>query len=261
MIKKVLFCGFLFLSCWILSQTTIIEYRLKFQQDEDDYREFLMYNDKESYYFDFVDGANISINDIINNYNITRGGEKAYQSLDNINRIVRIDTYPTSGYKHYLIIDEKPVINWKIEKDKTTILGYPCTKAVGSFRGRQYVVWFTSDLPTSLGPWKLDGLPGLILKAEDKDSIFRYEAIKIVNNSALEIPKSVFEFMEEYDKSNIKAYPEYIEKENTFFKDVQMKQIANFPKGAVINFPIPSVRELMREKTFEWETKSDSKKP
>ena len=35
--------------------------------------------------------------------------------------------------------------------------------ATTHFRGREWKVWFSEEIPLSLGPWKLGGLPGLIL--------------------------------------------------------------------------------------------------
>lgn len=40
-------------------------------------------------------------------------------------------------------------------------------KATCRFRGRDYEAWYTPEIPRSEGPWKLQGLPGLILKASD----------------------------------------------------------------------------------------------
>ena len=54
-----------------------------------------------------------------------------------------------------------------IHEDTTTILGYVCKKATCYFKGRDYEAWFTPEIPRSEGPWKLQGLPGLILKAVD----------------------------------------------------------------------------------------------
>lgn len=35
------------------------------------------------------------------------------------------------------------------------------------FKGRRWIVWYSPEISSSEGPWKLFGLPGLILKAED----------------------------------------------------------------------------------------------
>ncbi|MCD8043028.1 MAG: GLPGLI family protein [Tannerellaceae bacterium] len=56
---------------------------------------------------------------------------------------------------------------WEITNDTLTILSYPCRKAITHFKGREYVAWYTDEIPRSEGPWKLNGLPGFILKAED----------------------------------------------------------------------------------------------
>ena len=47
--------------------------------------------------------------------------------------------------------------------------------AEAEFRGRVWRAWFTYEIPMPYGPWKLGGLPGLILKAEDADSLFVFE--------------------------------------------------------------------------------------
>ena len=55
-----------------------------------------------------------------------------------------------------------------------------CQRATGTFRGREWQVWFTYDIPYNYGPWKLGGLPGLILRAEDSSGTFVWEAVSLI---------------------------------------------------------------------------------
>ena len=67
--------------------------------------------------------------------------------------------------------------SWEFISDTLSILGYVCQKAVTTFRGRKYEAWFTPEIPINDGPWKLYGLPGLILKASADNGLFLFEAI------------------------------------------------------------------------------------
>lgn len=68
---------------------------------------------------------------------------------------------------NYIIEDTIPSIKWTLTSDEETLHGFSCQKAIGGFKGRTYEVWFTSEIPVSNGPWKLGGLPGLIIEAHD----------------------------------------------------------------------------------------------
>lgn len=58
-------------------------------------------------------------------------------------------------------------MEWTVLEDSTaTVLGYECFMAESNYHGRHWKAWFTPEIPLSFGPWKLHGLPGLILKAE-----------------------------------------------------------------------------------------------
>lgn len=70
-------------------------------------------------------------------------------------------------FNNYLIEEKAPVIDWKISKDTMTISGIPAQKATARFKGRNWIAWYAPDMPFQSGPWKLNGLPGLIIEAYD----------------------------------------------------------------------------------------------
>lgn len=82
----------------------------------------------------------------------------------------------------YLVEDAMPVIDWKISSDTATYGGLHCQKATGLFKGRDYIAWFCPDMPLHVGPWKLNGLPGVIVEAYDtkKDVQFMFDGIEKV---------------------------------------------------------------------------------
>jgi len=79
---------------------------------------------------------------------------------------------------------EHPV--WTLGTRDSTIIGYHCMQAFTTFHGRKWTVWFTTEIPVSEGPWKLHGLPGLILDAEESDGLFAFYATGIENISQKE---------------------------------------------------------------------------
>ncbi|WP_316833010.1 GLPGLI family protein [Pedobacter aquatilis] len=85
----------------------------------------------------------------------------------------------------YLIKSSLPSITWKIEGETKQLLGYTCQKATGKCMGRVYTAWFTTDIPEGTGPWKLQGLPGLILEAYDVYHRIKFTCTKIQLKTAL----------------------------------------------------------------------------
>lgn len=58
-------------------------------------------------------------------------------------------------------------MSWTIVEDSTkTVLGYECIMAESDYHGRHWKAWFTPEIPVPFGPWKLRGLPGLVLSAD-----------------------------------------------------------------------------------------------
>lgn len=58
-------------------------------------------------------------------------------------------------------------LQWSFfEDEKQKILGYVCSKATTTYRGKNVVAWFSEELPYDAGPYCFMGLPGLIMKIE-----------------------------------------------------------------------------------------------
>lgn len=68
--------------------------------------------------------------------------------------------------------ESTPDIKWSLLDDTVTVNGYHCQQATATFRGVEWRVCYTEEIPSSAGPWRLRGLPGLIVKAESDAHTF-----------------------------------------------------------------------------------------
>lgn len=76
---------------------------------------------------------------------------------------------------NYFSVSDNLTIDWRVLSNQTKKIGtYTCQKALAQVRGREYEVWFTSEVAVSGGPWKLHNLPGLILEATSTDQKYRF---------------------------------------------------------------------------------------
>ena len=81
-------------------------------------------------------------------------------------------------------------MQWEILTDTGTIAGIPVRKAKSRFRGRCFTAWYAPRIPLDNGPWKLGGLPGLILEAYDekKEVVFRFRSLRYLGRRQLSLP-------------------------------------------------------------------------
>lgn len=70
---------------------------------------------------------------------------------------------------------------WAMHEETKQILSYVCKKATCTFRGRTWTVWYSMKIPVPDGPWKLCGLPGLIMQADDNKGHFSFSCVGIEN--------------------------------------------------------------------------------
>lgn len=72
-----------------------------------------------------------------------------------------------------------PLQQWALKDEQQTVCGYRCLKATCRWRGRDYVAWFTAEIPVRCGPWKFGGLPGLIMKVSDTKGEYTFECVQV----------------------------------------------------------------------------------
>ncbi len=130
--------------------------------------------------------------DIINHFDslATEQVRRGAESYSNVSgnpwplEIIRSIRGETAGLRYRLSIsaffiysDSVPSLEWSFsDEDTDPIMGYDCRKATVEFAGRNYTAWFTPEIPLPFGPYKFGGLPGLILKIEDAEQQFVWEA-------------------------------------------------------------------------------------
>ena len=99
-----------------------------------------------------------------------------------------------------------PKMEWSMLDRDSVVCGYSCQEATVVFRGKKWKVWYTLDIPYSDGPWKLNGLPGLILKATDVEANYSFIAycikkrkMSVLTFSCKDAKKTTFEkFQHDY---------------------------------------------------------------
>lgn len=106
------------------------------------------------------------------------GGVISYQIFKNYpaGKVTTLDVLASTRFRCEENNDRP---DWQLLPDTATLLSYPCRKAVCRFKGREYEAWYTVEIPKSEGPWKLYGLPGLILKANDTRNHYTFECTGI----------------------------------------------------------------------------------
>lgn len=88
--------------------------------------------------------------------------------------------YLTHTYDYYVIkSDDK--MSWQLEKETKKIEDITLQKATTNFGGRKWAAWFDSKIPIQEGPYKFNGLSGLIYEVYDEENIFHYSLLKNEN--------------------------------------------------------------------------------
>lgn len=96
---------------------------------------------------------------------------------------------PRFNYEYEL---EIPKLEWKIEQEINEILGYNVQKATVAYGGRNWIAWFTPEIPIQYGPYVFNGLPGLIVKLHDDKNNFTF-LLNAIDKTETDIYKRIYD--------------------------------------------------------------------
>jgi GLPGLI family protein len=83
----------------------------------------------------------------------------------------KITTIDLGTSNSLVLTEDFGAFDWELTEDTLTVCDHVCYKAVTKYGGRTWEAWYAEDIPMSCGPWKLSGLPGLIMAAYDTEGV------------------------------------------------------------------------------------------
>ena len=75
---------------------------------------------------------------------------------------------------------------WELTDEKKQVGNLSVQKAKTFWGGRNWIAWFSTEIPFQEGPYKFHGLPGLIIEISDDKNNYRFELAKSENIDAEE---------------------------------------------------------------------------
>ncbi|WBV61077.1 GLPGLI family protein [Chryseobacterium camelliae] len=175
--KRIIFGVFSFFSVFMAAQNQRFIYEYKFVTDSTDRNK----TDQEIMYLDIAKKGSkfyskkIFAADSIREDRIAKG-MRDFSGIDYGKISFAVEkSYPDYNVlffnplevDYYKVTDQRKM-DWKILPEKEKIGEFNAQKAKTEFAGRQWTAWFVPDLPIQDGPYKFHGLPGMIIKIEDK---------------------------------------------------------------------------------------------
>lgn len=194
-------------------------------------KESLFFNDSK-YRIDSAFSISKSLNELtqFKNYNQNLN-YKIHKDYNN----QKIDFY-SRKFNLDLVIEEKDLPKWTLINEFLKINTLNCQKAYTKYKGREWVAWFTTDIPISDGPYKFIGLPGLIVRIKDSMENHKFDLIQIINikQPFLEIPKKAKAMTQsQYNKLANRKFN--IKKDITFTNVTNSTVTVGLNHGTVMN--------------------------
>lgn len=98
------------------------------------------------------------------------------------------------GVLYFKTEDRLPTPTYSFSDSIKVVSGYESNMASAHFLGRDWVVYYTLDIPLPYGPWKINKLPGLVTEAYTLDGAYKFTLLgfeQCANKQNIEIPNKM----------------------------------------------------------------------
>lgn len=160
-------------------------------------------------------------------------------------------------HDYFSVYEKQPEMKWELLEDEKKINDYNCKKATTTFRGRSYEVWYTPDIPISVGPWKFSGLPGLILSVKDTTDGYYTWVVSSVTYPYKGGEMSVSEIMSDKNGFSKLSYQEFDTKFLNYMEERTKRVRSKYNRNSRIGFEYSTFQH--KEPINEWRTQTEFK--
>ncbi len=170
-----------------------VEYLFKNNSNYTETKAKLIFNDTSSVFKTFLK-EDKEVKPELKENNVAIGGALVNTYQENYLLNKKLYSYEALDNDIVKISEDTPSFIWNIGLESKRIGKNKCNKATTSFRGRNYIAWYASEIPCNFGPWKFSGLPGLIMSIEDETQTYSWQCIsvKFPTNNRIEIEYTDF---------------------------------------------------------------------
>jgi GLPGLI family protein len=141
----------------------------------------LITNSKESLYFE----TPLDTIFHMENFGTVSTSSNKYKFTYYKDLVKNVVIYDRSYSLKQIVADDQYKIDWTVTNNTKKILNHQCQEAIGRFRGRRYIAFFATEISIPNGPFKFDGLPGLILEVKSEDGAVSIIASEIKQNDTI----------------------------------------------------------------------------
>lgn len=154
-------------------------------------------------------------------------GRQVYKNTVTGEVTFRDFTTHKGSFEPCIVRDPMAPMRWTFSNERKTIGKFSCARASTTFRGRNYLAWYTDDLPVPHGPWKFNGLPGAIVALQSDDMIIQFTLTRVETRSAMTIQRPV--------GGEVLTMEEYLDRKDAALDDFVSRLAATLPRGAQIS--------------------------